>query len=172
MQHNQNELEAYSINKQVPEKLLTELQKESGDRAFFNRSNLGLEVFIVMENISKHELKEFKNSLSLIYQDYDIPFLILKYKKMSFDIPLISNQNVHNNTNSLNIYIIDSQGYILKHMRNLGLENSLANAILSGLDSISMLRQEAIMEYIMRKIYPFYSIQDMLKGGLRQRFER
>ncbi|MCD4668067.1 MAG: hypothetical protein K8R44_05705 [Sulfurimonas sp.] len=172
MQYNQNKLEAYSINKQVPESLLIELKKESGDRTFFNRSDLGLEVFIVMKNISKHELKEFKNSLSVIYQDYDIPFLILKYEKMSFDIPLFPNLNVDNFTNSLNIYIIDSQGYTLKHMRNLGLEHSLAKAVLVGIGSISTLSKEEISADIFNKIYPFYTINDMLKGGMRQRFER
>ena len=172
MQHNKNELEVYSINKQVPKSLLTELQKESGDRVFFNRSDLGLEIFIVMENISKHELKEFRDSFSLIYQNYDIPFLILKYKKMSFDMPLMPNVNVSSSTNSLNVYIIDTHGYVLKHMRNLGLEHTLAKEILIGLDSIATLSKEEIVTHVLNKIYPLYSMKDMLKGGVRQRFER
>ncbi len=137
-----------------------------------NRSESGLEVFIVMNKILKKELEEFKGSLSVIYQNYKIPFMIIKYKHMSFDMPLIPNINVNNFTNSLTIHIIDSNGYILKEMRSLGLEHNLATEILSGIDSISILDKVAIIEYIQRKIYPIYSMQDMLKGGLRQRFER
>lgn len=166
------ELELFTKNKQVPLTLLTILEEESGDRAFVNRSESGLKVFIVMNKISKKELEEFKGSVSVIYQNYEIPFMILKYKHMSFDMPLIPNTKVDNFTNFLTIYIIDSNGYILKEMRGLGLDQHLATQILSGIDSIQTLNKAMITECVERKIYPRYTMKDMLKGGVRQRFER
>jgi hypothetical protein len=164
--------EIYIKNTQVPQPLLTLLKQASGDRAFFNRSETGLEAFIVLNGITKKELEEFNGSLSVIYQDYGIPFIILKYECMSFDMPLLPNLAVDNFASSLTVYVIDSKDYILKQIRYLGLEERLATEIHSGLDTVSMLRKEAIPEFVMRKIYPVVSRKDMLKGGIRQRFER
>ena len=148
------------------------LEKETGDRTFMNRSEIGIEVFIVLNSITKKEQKELKSSLSVIYQNYEIPFLILKYKHMSFDLPLMPNTRVNTYTNRLLIYIIDSKGYVLKEQRILGLNESLADNIIAGINSISARTKEEIANIALNKIYPQYTMQQMLKGGIRQRFER
>jgi hypothetical protein len=144
----------------------------TGERAFLSRENTGLTAYIVLNSITKHELNEFKSSVTVIYQNYEIPFLILKYKTMSYDMPLISSPGANSYTNSLTIYIIDLNGYILKDIRLLGLEDKLAKSIQSGYDSISSKSVEEIIYKVQTSIYPKYSYKDMLKGGTRHHFPR
>jgi len=104
-----NGYEAMIVNKQVPVSTLKMLSSEKGDRAFDTYRYGSLEIFIVLNNISKEEVKEFNGNFSIIYQDYQIPFIVLKYKKMSFDIPLINLIDFDTSNNMLSIYLLLTQ---------------------------------------------------------------
>lgn len=163
-------LEILEKNKQVPQSMLSMLMEETGDRTFISRDDTGLTAYVVMNSITKHELKEFHQDVTVIYQNYEIPFVIFKYKNMSYDMPLIPTKNINTFTNSLTIYIIDSNGYILRQIRRLGLELKLAESIMAGYDFISRKSTEEVVHKITNSIYPKYSSEDMLKGGIRQHF--
>jgi tRNA G10 N-methylase Trm11 len=166
----QEELISYQINKVVPQPLLSQLQKVEGDRAFCSLGKDGINIFIVIEDISKKEFKEFKRDLTVIYQDYQIPFLILKYKTMSFNMPLTLNEPLEGN--ATNIFIIEHNGYILKQIRRLGLNYELYTAIKEGSDFVKDVDKTTLITTVNNHIYPKYSGSDMCKGGIRQKFKR
>ena len=162
--------EAFEVGKVVPVTLRNELEKIEGERAFCSLGDGGINIFIVINKITKKELKEFAGSVSVIYQEYEVPFLILKYQNMSFDMPLRVSGSLGGN--AANIYIIDLKGYILKYMRLLGLNETLFSAIKQGVEFSGAMDQPTMWSIIQNTIYPKYSAADMCKGGIRQRFER
>ena len=166
--------ELFAVGKPVPEGTRSNLQKMQGERCFLTYSDAGLLVTIVLRSISKKEIEEFKDSLSVIYQEFEVPFLVLKYKKMSFDMPILPMEDMRftKGANSLIIHVIDHNGFILKGIRLLGLDKNLAAHIENGINSVAHYSPERLADYITKNIYPKYSPRDMYSGGIRQRFER
>lgn len=165
-----NGYEAMIVNKQVPVSTLKMLSLEKGDRAFDTYRYGSLEIFIVLNNISKEEVKEFNGNFSIIYQDYQIPFIVLKYKKMSFDIPLINLIDFDTSNNMLSIYLVDENNHILKSIRTLGLNSELMKNISNGYKNVAFKSKSQRFETVVNDIYPKLSPKDMCKGGIRQRF--
>lgn len=161
--------EVYTVNRQVPKGLVDYLEKGSGERTFLRITESSINAFIVLNNITKNEIKEFKGDLSVIFQDYEIPFLTIKYKTISFNMPII-NKDKSYWTNILTVFVIDSKGYVLRQQRVLGLEKSLVDKIINGAESAARLSENEITRIVSTRIYPKYSNQDMCKGGIRQRF--
>lgn len=165
-----NGYEAMITNQKVPASVLKMLSLENGDRAFDTYRYGSLEIFIVLNNISKKEVKEFNGDLSIIYQDYKIPFIILKYKKMSFDIPLVNLIDLNIDNNMLSIYVIDENNHTLKNIKVLGLNSQLMKNISSGYQKIALMSKNKRFEIVVNDIYPKLSPSNMCKGGIRQRF--
>lgn len=155
----------FEVGKKIP--IEVGLEKASGERAFANIDG-SINVFLVLNNITKSEMEEFNGDLSVILQEYEVPILVLKYKSMSFDMPLL-----HGNIseNILNIYIVSFPGYILKHQRMLGLNDDFFEAVKTNIQSIDGMDEMSVYSIVNRHIYPKYSPKDMCKGGVRQRFE-
>lgn len=162
--------ESMMINQEVPASVLKMLSLEKGDRAFDTYRYGSLEVFIVLNNISKKEVKEFNGDLSIIYQNYKIPFIVLKYKKMSFDIPLINLIDLDTNNNMMSIYVVDENNHTLKNIKVLGLNPELMKNISNGYKNIALMSKNQRFEIAVSDIYPKLSPKDMCKGGIRQRF--
>ena len=165
-------MEIVKLNKQVPSHLLGELSKAQGERAFLSYGASGLEAYIVLSEITKSELKEFKGSLTVIYQDYEVPFVILKYKNMSFDMPIFPKEGVPEVGNHLKIFAIELNGYIAKGIRGVGIDMDLMSKITDGINFVSLLSLEQIGSMVQTQVYPKYSQEDMVKGGTRQVFRR
>jgi hypothetical protein len=163
-------LQAFIKNKQVPIEFLDFLlEGGTSDRCFIDYA-AGFNVYIVLKDISKHELKEFEEDLSVIFQNFDLPFLVLKYKQMSFEMPLIPIEKIEY-SNVLVITIIDSNGFIVKHLRFLTLDFNLAFHIVEGFNSLSG-KSKGDIVLKASKIYKTHSSKYFLSGGIRQRFER
>lgn len=162
--------EIVQVGKQVPPQMLKELSKANGERAFVTYTDNAMSAFVVLNGVQKHELKEFKGNLTVIYQDYEVPFMILKYKNASFDMPLAYHGDFL--PNKLNIYIIELNGYIVKHMRVLGLNETISSAMVKGIEKIKDLTLPMMMTKVQVKVYPLHTAEEMCKGGIRQVFLR
>jgi len=160
----------FQIGKKVPSEFAKELDKASGERAFCDTQLGALNVYILLDGITKSELKEAAEGLHVIYQDFGIPFLVLKYKSMSFDLPLFS-KNEQPVGNALNIYFIELNSYALKHMRLLGIDEKMTSIINAGIESTLGMEKADILQFA-RKIYATKTPGDMTKGGARQIFKR
>jgi len=160
----------FQVNKRVPEEFALELNKASGERSFCDTQLGSLNVYIILDGISKSELKEIAEDVHVIYQDFGIPFLVFKYKNMSFDLPLFSKDGKKIG-NALTIYFIELNGYMLKHMRLLGLDEKMTQTINAGIASILEMKKEDIFQFA-RKIYAQKSPEEMTRGGVRQIFKR
>ena len=165
-----NEPELITVGQQVPPHMLSELQKVNGERAFVTYTDTAMTAFIVLKDIEKFELKEFKGSVTVVYQDYEVPFLVLKYKKASFDMPLTYHGDFL--PNQLNIYVVELNGFVMKHMRVLGLDANISEAMARGIEKTKDLTLPQVMTKVQVKIYPFKSADDMYRGGIRQVFRR
>ena len=163
-------LELLQVGKQVPPQMLSELSKVNGERAFVTYTDTSMTAFIVLQDIQKSELKEFKGTLTVIYQDFEVPMLVLKYKNASFDMPLTYHGDFL--PNALNIYIIELNGMILKHIRRVGLDENISSAMAQGIEKTKGLTAEQVLTKVSIKIYPFYTAEQMCKGGIRQVFKR
>jgi hypothetical protein len=165
-----NNYEAMLVNKQVPASVLKMLSLGKGNRAFDTYRYGTLEIFIVLNNISQQKVREFNGDISVIYQDYKVPFIILKYKKMSFDIPLVNLIDIDIDKNMLSIFVVDENSYILKNIKLLGLNSELMENISNGYKNIASNSINQMMYTLHNEIYPKLSPNDMCKGGIRQRF--
>jgi len=162
--------ELIQVGKQVPINMLKELNKGSGERAFIVYTKSSMTAFIVLDNITKNEIKNHKGNLTVIYQDYQIPFLVLNYKNSSYDMPLSYSGDFL--PNKLDIFLIDLNGYVTKHMRSLGLDENITNSIAKGIERVKDMSLEMIFTKAQVSIYPQYSTEEMSKGGVRQVFLR
>lgn len=157
-------------NKQAPRELLDLfLAGPQIERAFCSTDNGGFDVFIILKNITKRELKEIEGDLSVIFQDYELPMLILKYKNMSFDLAL---QGKLPDGNAMRIITVEMKEHIIKHSRLLGLSEELTTNIRKGMKFTEGMSAKDILYNLRNKIFPKYSPKDMCKGGVRQRFEK
>lgn len=157
----------FSINNQIPHELIEKLSVSSGPRSICSAESGLLNVYIILDNITEKEVASVAGPVHIIYQHYDgIPFLAVHYDGMSFDMPLYANSI---DGNALNIFFIELHGYILKHIRVLGLSEELIENINKGVQSIHGLSTEDI--YVRaKKIYTKISQNEMLIGGIRHSF--
>lgn len=169
--------EAFQVGKQVPKSVLSGLSMVKGDRVFATNANSGkaLEIFIVMRNLLKKESKELKGPVTVIFQDFEVPFLVLKYNKMSFEAPLIDITEIDEEKNALTVYVIDEKNYILKSFRMLGLNHAIMHSLATGVKKFNQsypTRYERIgtVNTVLPEIYSKYSIKDMCSGGVSQSF--
>lgn len=124
------------VGKPLPEPWYSSLAAVKGERSFcVTNTSGGIDVFVVLDGISAKELDEFKGSLSVIYQDLELPFLVLKYAKMSFDMPLLKQEKALSG-NALNIYVVELKGFILRSYRVLGLNENITAHIKQGFESV------------------------------------
>jgi len=164
-------LERYKINKQVPPGLLEELKKTNEERTFLTYDGKGITAYIILKDITRNELKQYTSNLTVVYKDLEIPFLVLKYKENSFDIPIFPNESLEI-ANKLDILIVDLNGYILKSYRRLGLNMNITNAIAAGINFVNTLTKKQIISIIQNQIYIKYTPEQMHKGGIRQVFRK
>lgn len=161
----------FQINKQVPEPLLSSLMKVEGERSFCTVNPAGgIDAYIILDSIQKSETEEIAGNVTVVYQDFDIPFLVLAYKNMSFDMPIFKQEHKLMG-NALSIYLLELNGYILKDQRVLGLDENMINSIRSGIESMKQKPNESLLPFV-QKIYQKYTPEDMKKGGIRQVFRR
>jgi len=163
----------FQVNKQVPEEFLVELNKSSGERSFCTIINNALSAFVILQGITKDELKSVAEEVHVIYQEFDIPFLILKYKGMSFDMPLFVHKDDSDEEigNALTVYFIELSGYVVKHMRLLGLNDDVMRCIRRGIESIKrdgLSRSDIFLKA--QKVYSQKTPEEMLRGGVRHIF--
>lgn len=163
--------EHYQVGKQVPPNFLKSIESSNEERNFLSFNEHGLTACIILNNITKDELKEFQGNLTVIYKDLEVPFLVLKYKNSSFEFPIFSNESL-SVSNKLTIMVIELNGFILKHNRMLGLEMELVNALVEGVNFTRALTKEQVQSIISNQIYPNNTAEDMCKGGIRQVFRR
>lgn len=163
-------MELVQVGEPAPAKLAAELDKAPGERAFCAMNPGGwMDAYIVLDSITSGEAKEFAGSLSVIVQDYEVPMLVVKYKKMSFDMPLFGTPPCGN---VLNITVIDLRNYIVRHIRHMGLSDEVMAAIRSGMAAVEGMDEISLWAIVQNVIYPKHTPDDMLRGGTRQRFER
>ena len=162
--------ELIQIGKQVPPQMLKELSKVNGERAFVTYTESSMTAFVVLDGIQKSELKEFKGTVTVIYQDFEVPMLVLKYKKASFDMPLTYHGDFL--PNALNIYLIELNGFIMKQIRVVGLDEEISSAMAKGIEKTKGLSSKEVLTKVSIKIYPFHTAEQMCKGGVRQVFMR
>ena len=161
----------FQVGKPLPEPIYSSLAKVKGERAFCSvNAGGGVDVYVVLDGISGKELEEYKGDVSLIYQDYELPFLVLKYKNDSFDMPLLRQDNEFFG-NALTIHIVELKGFVLKSLRLLGLDEKMATVMKAGFESVLKKADADLLAY-MPKIYAKYTAKDMCSGGVRQRFLR
>lgn len=163
--------EHYQVGKQVPPTFLKSIENSKVERNFLSFNEHGLTACIILNNITKEELKEYQGNLTVIYKDLEVPFLVLKFKNSSFEFPIFVNESL-TVSNKLTIMFIELNGFILKHNRMLGLEMQLVNALVEGVNFTNTLTKEQAQSIISNQIYPKYTAEDMCKGGIRQVFRR
>jgi hypothetical protein len=163
--------EHYQVGKQVPPNFLKSIENSKTERNFLSFNEHGLTACVILNNITKNELKEFQGNLTVIFKDLEIPFLVLKFKDSSFEFPIFSNESL-SVSNKLTIMFIELNGFILKHNRMLGLEMELVNALVDGVNFTNTLTKEQAQYIISNQIYPNNTAEDMCKGGIRQVFRR
>lgn len=158
----------FSINNQIPDELIEKLSVSQGPRSICSAESGLMNMYIILDNITDNEVSIAAGPMHVIYQHYDgIPFLVMHYDGMSFDMPLFANNSLDGN--ALNIFFIELHGYILKHIRVLGLSEELMEHINKGIQSIQGLSTEDI--YMRAKeIYAKISQNEMLRGGVRYSF--
>lgn len=166
-------MEKFELNKEVPPTLKESLIRAGmGDRAFLDYRDGNINAYIFMSNITKGELKEFNGSLTVVFKDLTVPFLVLKYKEASFDMPFLPAQSNGNITNELNIIVIEARDFKIKSMRKLGLNMEIVEAIAEAINFINTLSKQDVFNIIKTQIYPTISPDEMHKGGIRQVFRR
>ncbi len=159
------------VGKPLPEPLYGSLAAVKGERSFcVVNAGGGIDVYVVLNGISAKELEEYKGNVSVIFQDYELPFLVLKYKNDSFDMPMFRQEHELVG-NALTIHIVELKGFVLKGYRLLGLDEKMTAALKAGFDSVIAKASSDLLAY-MPKIYAKYSAKDMCNGGVRQRFLR
>ena len=163
--------EHYQVGKQVPPNFLKSIESSNEERNFLSFNEHGLTACIILNNITKDELKEYQGNLTVIYKDLEMPFLVIKFKDSSFEFPIFSNDSL-TVSNKLTIMFIELNGFILKHNRMLGLEMELVNALVEGVNFTNTLTKEQAQSIISNQIYPNYTAEDMYKGGIRQVFRK
>ncbi|WP_418181371.1 hypothetical protein ACNSOL_11770 (plasmid) [Aliarcobacter lanthieri] len=163
--------EHYQVGKQVPPNFLKNIESSNEERNFLSFNEHGLTACIILNNITKEELKEYQGNLTVIYKDLALPFLVLKFKDSSFEFPIFPNKAL-SVSNKLTIMFIELNGFILKHNRMLGLEMELVNALVEGVNFTNTLTKEQAQSIVSNQIYPNYTAEDMCKGGIRQVFRR
>ena len=161
---------SFTVGKQVPEFLLRALKRQRGDRAFCSVGDSGTDIFLVGLNFSDKEIAEVSGELEVIFQDYEVPFLVLKYKNISFDIPLRGIEGEPLGGNALRIYLIEENGYILKNMRLLGLNDEITDLVRKGASFTDKMDEASMNQIVLSRIYPKHSPREMTEGGVRQLF--
>ena len=158
-----SDLIGYAVGKQAPQEIVNQLSQLQGDRVFLGFSESGSPTaFIVIRNIKKWEVNDKKGDLTLIYQPFKIPFLVLSYKKSSFEMPITKKIE----GNALAIILIDENGYIVKNLRMLGVEPKIIEAINKKVKELGSVQ----LMHGVTEVYNQYSAEEMLKGGMRQHF--
>lgn len=103
------------------------------------------------------EINEFNGSLAVVFKDLTVPFLVLKYKETSFDMPFFPAKKSGNITNELNIVVIEANKFKIKAMRTLGLNMDMAEAIAGGINFINTLSKQDVINTVRTQIYPTIS---------------
>ena len=108
----------FMVGEIMPQEDLFRMQKMKDDFTSIEFSGGILVAQIVMEGITKKQLKAFHGDLTIIYQDYEIPFLVFKYKKMSFEVPIIAHVDFNQKISAshLCIQVVERKNHVLKSL--------------------------------------------------------
>lgn len=159
-------IQAFETNKPISKELKAVLSIENENISFVNFEKDGrLVAYLTESNIN---IEKMKKGVSIIVQDYDVPFLVIKYDDDTvYSMPiLLPDEGLSTVKNSLTILAIEKNDYILKNIRTVGLSEEIMKGIVSGLMGISHLKGKEDISIAVNNVRSRYTNTDMCTGGV------
>jgi len=122
----------FTVEKIIPQEDLSRMQKINDDSVYIEGSEKLTLIQIIIQGITKKDMKAFKGDLTIIHQDYDVPFIVLKYKGMRFEVPIAFGTHEKVNTSHLCIQVVERKNHVLKLISNIELNEQIATKIASS----------------------------------------
>jgi len=128
----------------------------------------GLALFLILKNVNEKELELFNGGLSVIFQDFEVPFLILDYKQiMTFSTPLRYKGELKRDF--LTVFVVEQNGYIVKSIKQMKMKPKLMNLIRETVEKSTKLNIVTHCAKV-HEIYERLNNKAITKNGVKQNF--
>jgi len=151
---------AFSVGHKIPNEIEVILKKDSSPlNVLFISGNI--DMFIAFDDFYDEDIISFNGVFNVLYQEFNLPFLILNFDKFTLDIPFTSIPETFGNL--VNLYFLNKDGYILKGFRVFSLDIKIYKALLIKSKEVSTYSSEKNTE-IIQEVYKKYDLQGICKN--------